>query len=115
MILKSQTRIRVSLDIGLVDELLALSDEKSRSAAVALAVCEYVRFTKLQKLGQSLGNVEVDEQSLQEQKAADADREYLQGNRTLRQPMDAERRERILKIAREMMDIHHETLKKLAK
>jgi len=111
---KSLVRVRVNLDAALVEELLALSGEKSLSAAVSMAIREHLRFAKLRKLGQNLGDIEVDEQSLREQKVADIDREYLLGNATRPQPMEAARRERILKIARKMMDIHHETLKKLA-
>jgi len=70
-------RTNVTLDESLVSELLHLSGEKTKTAAVTTAVKEQIRRAKLRKLAGLLGRVEVDEDSLKEQEKADQKRARL--------------------------------------
>ncbi|RJO63280.1 MAG: hypothetical protein C4523_21185 [Myxococcales bacterium] len=64
-------RTNVTLDEALVSELLDLSGEKTKTAAVTAAVKEQIRRAKLKKLAGLLGRVEVDEAALREGNEAD--------------------------------------------
>ena len=64
-------RTNVTLDESLVRELLDLSGEKTKTAAVTVAVREQIRRAKRRRLGGLLGRIEVDEASLQVQQEAD--------------------------------------------
>ena len=64
-------RTNVTLDESLVSELLRLSGEKTKTAAVIAAIKEQIRFAKRKKLAGLLGKIEVDEESLKDQKAAE--------------------------------------------
>lgn len=67
-------RTTVTLDENLVRELVKISDAKSKTAAVALAVKEQIRRTKLKKLAGLLGTVGVDEDAIAESRNADLKR-----------------------------------------
>ena len=67
-------RTTVTLDEGLVRELLELSAVKTKTAAVTLAVKEEIRRAKLRKLADMLGQIAVDEESLAAHSAADRQR-----------------------------------------
>ena len=64
-------RTNVTLDESLVRELLDLSGEKTKTAAVTAAVREQIRRAKRKRLAGLLGRVDVDEASLQAQQEAD--------------------------------------------
>jgi len=64
-------RTNVTLDESLVSELLALSGERTKTAAVTAAVREQIRRAKLRKLAALLGRIEVDKEALEEQEEAD--------------------------------------------
>ena len=69
----------VTLDEALVRELLELSDTSTKTAAVSLAVKEQIRRAKLKRLSELLGNVDVDEQAINEGNMADLNRaEWLE-------------------------------------
>ena len=57
-------RTNITLDETLVSELLRLSGEKTKTAAVAAAVKEQIRRVKRKKLAGLLGNIDVDEEAL---------------------------------------------------
>jgi hypothetical protein len=67
-------RTTVTLDEKLVMELLKFSGEKTKTAAVALAVKEQIRRTKLKKLSSLLGTVDIDENAIKESDRADMKR-----------------------------------------
>ncbi|MBW1998648.1 MAG: type II toxin-antitoxin system VapB family antitoxin [Deltaproteobacteria bacterium] len=67
-------RTTVTLDEELVRELVKVSNAKSKTAAVALAVKEQIRRAKLRKLADLLGTVDVDEKAIREGEKADLDR-----------------------------------------
>ena len=67
-------RTTVTLDENLVRELLKFSGEKTKTAAVALAVKEQIRRAKLKKLAGLLGTVDVDEKAIKESNRADMKR-----------------------------------------
>ena len=67
-------RTTVTLDENLVQELVKLSDAKTKTAAVAFAVREQIRRAKLKKLASLLGTVAVDEKALDESDKADMKR-----------------------------------------
>ena len=72
-------RTTVTLDEALVRELLELSDASTKTAAVSLAVKEQIRRAKLKRLSELLGNVDVDEQVINEGNTADLNRaEWLE-------------------------------------
>jgi len=54
-------RTTLNLETGLLEELMALSDVKSKSNAVNEAIAEYVRRRKLQRLKSLSGQVELDQ------------------------------------------------------
>jgi len=64
-------RTTVTLDENLVQELVKISDAKSKTAAVALAVKEQIRRTKLKKLAGLLGTLNVDEDVIIESVGSD--------------------------------------------
>ncbi|PIP40209.1 MAG: hypothetical protein COX19_06220 [Desulfobacterales bacterium CG23_combo_of_CG06-09_8_20_14_all_51_8] len=64
-------RTTVTLDENLVQELVKISDAKSKTAAVALAVKEQIRRTKLKKLAGLLGTLDVDEDVIIESVGSD--------------------------------------------
>jgi len=67
-------RTTVTLDEELVRELVKVSDARSKTAAVALAVKEQIRRAKLKKLVELLGTVDVDENAITEGNEADLKR-----------------------------------------
>jgi len=72
-------RTTVTLDEELVRELVKVSDARSKTAAVALAVKEQIRRAKLKKLVELLGTVDVDENAITEGNEADQKRaQWLQ-------------------------------------
>jgi hypothetical protein len=68
---RSAVRTNVTLDESLVSELLALSGEKTKTAAVTTAVREQIRRAKRRKLAALLGRIDVDKAALEEQEEAD--------------------------------------------
>lgn len=64
-------RTTVTLDEGMVRELVKFSGAKTKTAAVALAVKEHLRRAKLKKLADLLGTVDVDEKAIQESEESD--------------------------------------------
>ena len=72
-------RTTVTLDENLVRELVKLSDAKTKTAAVAFAVQEQIRRTKLKKLASLLGTVTIDLKAINESNQADMRRtQWLQ-------------------------------------
>jgi len=67
-------RTTVTLDEGLLTELVRLSHAKTKTAAVASAVKEQIRRAKLKELSALLGTVDVDEKAIQGGNRADMDR-----------------------------------------
>lgn len=67
-------RSTVTLDEALLSELLDLSGERTKTAAVTAAVREQIRRAKLKKLADMLGHVEVDEAAVREARRLDLDR-----------------------------------------
>jgi len=67
-------RTTVTIDENLVRELVKLSDAKTKTAAVAFAVREQIRRSKLKKLASLLGTVPVDEKAINESNQADMNR-----------------------------------------
>jgi hypothetical protein len=59
-------RTTVTLDDKLVMELMQLSHARTKTAAVASAVKEQIRRTKLKKLADLLGTIDVDETEIEE-------------------------------------------------
>ena len=73
-------RTTVTLDENLIKELMKLSDAKTKTAAVALAVKDQIRRAKLKQLASLLGTVDVDEKAIKEGNDADITRDqWLQG------------------------------------
>jgi len=70
-------RTNVTLDESMVSELLDLSGEKTKTAAVTTAVKEQIRRAKLRKLADLLGRIEVDGKALEEQENAERKRSRL--------------------------------------
>lgn len=64
-------RTTVTLNEKLVRELVEISDAKTKTAAVALAIKEQIRRIKLKKLADILGKVNVDEAVMNEGDKAD--------------------------------------------
>ena len=58
-------RTTVTLDEKLVRELVKVTNVKTKTSAVALAVKEHIRRVKLKKLAALLGTVDVDEKPLE--------------------------------------------------
>jgi hypothetical protein len=67
-------RTTVTLDEKLVRELVALTDAKTKTAAVAIAVKEQIRRAKLKKLADFLDTVAIDEKVIKESDEADIKR-----------------------------------------
>lgn len=70
-------RTTVTLNEDLVRELVKYSDEKTKTAAVALAVKEQIRRAKLKKLSGLLGTVNIDEKAIEESNEADMRRAQM--------------------------------------
>ena len=64
-------RTTVTLDEDLVSELVKFTHAKTKTSAVALAVKEQIRRSKLKKLAGLLGTVNVDEKAINESNKAD--------------------------------------------
>ena len=72
-------RTTVTLNEGLVRELLEFSKAKTKTAAVIQAVKEQIRRAKLRQLADMLGSVEIDGKAIREGKEADIERaQWLQ-------------------------------------
>jgi len=67
-------RTTVTLDENLVGELVKVTNVKTKTSAVALAVKEYIRRVKLKKLAGLLGTVDVDGKAIKESDKADMKR-----------------------------------------
>jgi len=67
-------RTTVTLDENLVRELVKVTNVKTKTSAVALAVKEHIRRVKLKKLAGLLGTVDVDEKAIKESNKADMKR-----------------------------------------
>lgn len=70
-------RTTVTLNEDLVRELVKYSDEKTKTAAVALAVKKQIRRAKLKKLSGFLGTVNIDEKAIEESNEADMRRAQM--------------------------------------
>ena len=70
-------RTTVTLNEDLVRELVKYSDEKTKTAAVALAVKEQIRRAKLKKLSGLLGTINIDEKAIEESNEADMRRAQM--------------------------------------
>ncbi len=64
-------RTTVTLDENLVRELVKFTHAKTKTGAVALAVKEQIRRSKLKKLAGFLGTVDVDEKAINESNKTD--------------------------------------------
>ncbi len=67
-------RTTVTLDENMVRELVKISNAKSKTAAVAMAVKEQIRLAKLKKLADLLGKMDIDEAAILESQQADVKR-----------------------------------------
>lgn len=72
-------RTTVTLDEGLVHELMIYSKAKTKTAAVAQAIREQIRLAKLRRLARQLGSIPVDEIAIEDGNKADLDREAWLG------------------------------------
>ena len=70
-------RTTVTLDEGLVNELMSYFKAKTKTAAVAQAVKEQIRRAKLKRLANQLGSSAVDEEAIANITKADRKREQL--------------------------------------
>ena len=64
----------VTLDGKLVNELLEITNAKTKTEAVAIAVKEHIRRANLKKLADFLGTVAIDERAIQEGNQAEMKR-----------------------------------------
>ena len=67
-------RTTVTLDENLVRELVKVTNVKTKTSAVTLAVKEHIRRVKLKTLAGLLGTVDVDEKAMKESNQADIKR-----------------------------------------
>jgi len=67
-------RTTVTLDENLVRELVKVTNVKTKTSAVTLAVKEHIRRVKLKKLAGLLGSVTIDEKAIKESNRADIKR-----------------------------------------
>ena len=67
-------RTTVTLDEKLVNELLEITNAKTKTEAVAKAVKEHIRRAKLKKLADFLGKVAINERAIQEGNQAEMKR-----------------------------------------
>jgi len=67
-------RTTVTLDEGLLNELMKYFKAKTKTAAVAQAVKEQIRRAKLKRLADQLGNIAVDEEAIANSNNADRKR-----------------------------------------
>ena len=67
-------RTTVTLDEKLVKELVEITNAKTKTAAVAMAVREQIRRAKLKKLADFLGTIVIDENAIKEGNEADMKR-----------------------------------------
>jgi len=73
-------RTTVTIDEKMVRELMELSLAKNKTAAVAFAIKEQIRRTKLEKLADILGTIELDEKEIENGDRLDLDRaQWLEG------------------------------------
>jgi hypothetical protein len=73
-------RTTVTIDEKWVRELMQLSHAKNKTAAVTSAVKEQIRRTKLKKLSDLLGMIEVDEEEIENSDRLDISRaQWLEG------------------------------------
>jgi len=70
-------RTTVTLDEGLVNELMSYFNAKTKTSAVAQAVKEQIRRAKLKRLANQLGRIAVDEEAIANTNKADNKREQL--------------------------------------
>jgi len=73
-VLEGAMRTTVTLDEELVRELVKISNARSKTAAVALAVKEQIRRAKLKKLMELLGTIDVNEGAIKKINKADLER-----------------------------------------
>ena len=71
---ENNMRTTVTLDEHMVRELVKISNAKSKTAAVAMAVKEQIRLAKLKKLTDLLGKIDIDEAAIMESQQADVKR-----------------------------------------
>jgi hypothetical protein len=76
-VMEAIMRTTVTLNEDLVRELVKYSDEKTKTAAVALAVKEQIRRAKLKKLSGLLGTINIDEKAIEESNEADMRRAQM--------------------------------------
>lgn len=67
-------RTTVTLDENMVRELVKISNAKSKTAAVSMAVKEQIRRAKLKKLAGLLEKIDIDEDAIDESDHADLNR-----------------------------------------
>ena len=73
-------RTTVTIDEKMVRELMELSCAKNKTAAVAFAIKEQIRRTKLKKLADILGTIDVDEKEIENGDRLDISRaQWLEG------------------------------------
>jgi len=73
-------RTTVTIDEKMVRELMALSHAKNKTAAVAFAIKEQIRRTKMKKLADILGTIDVDEKGIKNGDKLDMGRaQWLEG------------------------------------
>ncbi len=61
-------RTSITLDEELVGEVMKVTPAKTKTRAVTIALKEYVKRKRIEKLRSMLGNVDVDEESLRKLK-----------------------------------------------
>ena len=67
-------RTTITLDEKLIRELVEVTNVKTKTSAVTLAVKEHIRRVQLKKLAGLLGTVDVDENAMNESNQADIKR-----------------------------------------
>jgi len=67
-------RTTVTLEENLVRELVEVTNVKTKTSAVTLAVQEHIRRVKLKKLAALLGTIDIDENAVKESDNADLQR-----------------------------------------
>jgi len=66
--LEEAMRTSITLDEELVGEVMKVTPAKTKTRAVTIALKEYVKRKRIEKLRSMLGNVDVDEESLRKLK-----------------------------------------------
>jgi hypothetical protein len=72
--MENAMRTTVTLNEKIVMELMELSNAKNKTAAVASAVKEQIRRTKLKMLADLLGSIDVDEKEIEKSDRLDMNR-----------------------------------------